>query len=64
MNIDLKEAKPVNINPTINPAANIVNYIKNKCGLPQDLIEKKLMNGETFDMIKGEGNDIDTKLME
>ena len=58
------ESKGVNINPIINPAALIVNYIKNKCGLPQDQIEKKLMNGETFDMIKGEGTDIDTKLME
>ena len=48
------EAKaPVNINPTINPAALIVNYIKNKCGLPQDQIEKKLSNGQVFDMIKG-----------
>ena len=44
---------PVNINFAINPSAGIVNYIKNKCGLPQDVIEKKLMNGEPFDMIKG-----------
>jgi len=58
------EAKTVNINPVINPAALIVNYIKAKCTLPQDQIEKKLMNGETFDMIKGEGTDVDTKLME
>lgn len=57
------EVKTVNINPIINPAALIVNYIKAKCALPQDQIEKKLMNGETFDMIKGEGTDIDTKLM-
>ncbi len=47
------EPKAVNINPVINPAALIVNYIKSKCGLPQDQIEKKLMNGEIFDMIKG-----------
>lgn len=58
------EPKVLNINPVINPAALIVNYIKSKCGLPQDQIEKKLMNGETFDMVKGEGTDIDTKLME
>ena len=58
------EGKAFNINSTINPASLIVNYIKNKCGLAQDQIEKKLMNGETFDMIKGEGTDIDTKLME
>jgi poly(A) polymerase len=58
------DPKQVSTTFTINPAANIVNYIKGKCGLPQDQIEKKLMNGEAFEMIKGEGNDIDTKLME
>ena len=36
-----------------NPAATIVNYIKNKCNLPPDQIEKKLLNGESFEMIKG-----------
>ena len=44
---------PFNINIAINPSAGIVNYIKNKCGLPPDVIEKKLMNGDPFDMIKG-----------
>lgn len=58
------ETKPININFSINPSAAIVNYLKGKCGLAQDQIEKKLMNGETFDLIKAEGNDVDTKLME
>jgi hypothetical protein len=42
----------------------MVNYIKNKCNLPQDQIERKLLNGEAFETMKGEGTDIDTKLME
>ena len=55
----------------INPAASIVNYLQSKLQMQQppqqlapDQIEKKLLNGEIFDMIKGEGSDIDTKLME
>jgi len=36
-----------------NPAAAIVNYIKGKCNLPLDQIEKKLLNGESFEMIRG-----------
>lgn len=49
--------------PVLNPAAQVVNYIKSKCSMPQDQIEKKLVNGESFEMIKGEGTDIDTKLL-
>ena len=52
-----------NITFTINPSAAIVNYIATKGELPHAEVEKKLANGEVFD-IKGEGNDIDTKLME
>jgi hypothetical protein len=52
------------ITPTLNPSAAVVNYIKSKCGLAQDQIERKLVSGEVFEMMKGEGSDVDTKLME
>lgn len=39
--------------PLLNPAAQVVNYIKGKCGMGQDQIEKKLVNGELFEMMKG-----------
>ena len=59
----LNEKTAVAVAPVLNPAAQIVNYIKNKCNLPQDQIERKLLNGESFETMKGEGSDIDTKLM-
>ena len=59
----LNEKTTVAVGPVLNPAAQIVNYIKNKCNLPQDQIERKLLNGESFETMKGEGSDIDTKLM-
>ena len=49
--------------PALSPNVFVINYIKTKCNLPPDQIQKKLANGQIFD-IKGEGNDIDTKLME
>lgn len=52
------------VGPVLNPAAQMVNYIKNKCNLPQDQIERKLLNGQAFETMKGEGSDIDTKLMQ
>ena len=60
----MTEVKKLDINPQMNPAAMVVNYIRSKCGLTPDQVEKKLMNGEMFDTIKGEGADIDTKLMD
>lgn len=58
------ESRTININPVINPSAILINYLKEKCSLPQGHIERKLLNGEHFDTMKGEGADIDTKLIE
>jgi len=58
------EPKALNINPVINPSAHIVNYLRTKCSLSQDQIEKKLMNGETFDMMPEEGTETDTRMIE
>jgi hypothetical protein len=44
----LNDKPAVSVGPVLNPAAQIVNYIKNKCNLPQDQIERKLLNGEIF----------------
>ena len=58
--------QPKKVDPLtqMHPSAATVTYLSGKCPLPLDQIEKKLTNGEMFDMIKGEGADIDTKLME
>lgn len=41
----------------------VVFYLKEKCGLPQAEIRDRLLKGLTFD-IKGEGNDLDSQLIE
>jgi hypothetical protein len=54
------------ISPLLNPLTLVVNYIQSKqmtAQLSPDQIEKRLLGGECFEMVRGEGTDLDTKLM-
>ena len=56
MDPDLEIAEP-------REPSKLIQYLREKCLLPEAEITRKLLMGETFN-IKGEGNQLDTSLME